>query len=265
MSGEAITVAGCSIVVDSSGLTGGAVVSGASDAGMSGDASGRPETHGDEATDSGSTHLGPSFEDTFDREDGESLGNGWTEKTPSVLSIVGGKVVKSGPTFTSYRDNMAYRPPEEDRRDVEVSIEVDQAASDAFPQIFLRAQRATLETANRYQGYLFYRAGGTSEIRIGRQQGSAFVSTLASVAMMPPFDSGTRYRFTASAHGESLVELAFVVERFESGEWVPNGSVNTKDSSADRISTPGAVGFAADESAGVRYDAFSWRALAPEP
>lgn len=47
------------------------------------------------------------------------------------------------------------------------------------------------------------------------------------------------------------------------GVWIPNGTA-TDEGFPDRISMSGAVGFAADETAPFRYDAFSRRALAPE-
>lgn len=261
LASAALAVAGCSLVVDTSELTGGeapprdAPVAAAPDGGDAGDS----------AVPDGDTQPAEAgFHDGFDRPDSDALGYGWTEKTPGAFTLEAGRVVKLA-TTTSYRDNMVYRPSSEDARDVEASIEVHVGTPVQFPQIFVRAQRATISDSGSYDGYLLYLQDSTTKAILGRQRGSAFVVTLATLDLAPALDPAVRHRLRLSAQGTSPVELEAYVERLEGGAWKPNGRATFSDAAPERIAEAGAVGFAANEAATPVYDDFRWRPLAPPP
>jgi hypothetical protein len=263
-----VLVPACQLLVDTDGLSerkdGPGADAGPPGNGLAGDGStDAPDVDLPDAPLEPPVDAGASFRDEFERPAQDVIGNGWIEKTPAVFVLADGKVTKPAATVTSYRNNMVYRPSSEDQRDVEISIELETLAVDAFPQVFLRARRSTIEQEDVYDGYLFYRDGDSNTIRIGRQSGAVFVHSVASAQVSPTFDMAKRYRLVASARGELPVALAFRLERLDSGAWSPNGEVTYDDSDADRFTDAGALGFAIDESAGATYDNFTWRALSP--
>lgn len=203
----------------------------------------------------------PGFLDDFMRADADALGNGWTEKTPGAFGLSSGTVVKVA-TATSYRDNMVFRPQSEDARDLEISVEIRTASVIEYPQIFVRAQRLTLESPNTYDGYLLYVPNDATQMILGRQRGSAFVVTLAQFTVTPAFDPDSVHRIRLAARGTSPVMLdAYAERRAPNGNWDVIGEVHHADADSLRIESPGAFGFSANEAPTPIYDNFRWQPL----
>lgn len=207
--------------------------------------------------------AGNGFFDDFDRPDSAVIGNGWIEKNTAAFSIVQGRVVKAATGVLSYRDNIVYRPPSEDVRDVEASIEIFTANPPEYPQIFVRAQRNTIEIADTYDGYIVYVENDPTVAILGRQRGSVFVVTLAELTIDPPLVPGARQRIRLAARGTSPVKVDAWIERFEGGTWLVSAEAHVDDTSSDRVQGAGAVGFSANEDPQPIYDNFAWRELPP--
>jgi hypothetical protein len=204
------------------------------------------------------------FVDSFSRPDGETIGNGWIEKRAPTYSLAGGEVVRIE-TIESYRDNMVYRPASEDVRDVEISINVRfTAVPPGFAQIFVRGAASTIAAPDAYDGYLLYIAGEQTDLAIlGRQHGTEFVTTLASIPLSPPLDAGSTFRLTLRATGARPVALRARIERREGSSWTAIGEAAVEDDADVQIDTAGTVGFAGNEAATYVYDDFQRVSLAP--
>src|SRR5690606_26594345 len=97
-----------------------------------------------------------SFFDDFNRPDGASIGNGWTEKFPNAFSIQNGEVISIDTNPIDYHDTIVYRPVSEDRRDVEVGLEFRVLPGMNFPQVHARVQRDSLAQPNTLEAYLLF-------------------------------------------------------------------------------------------------------------
>ena len=194
------------------------------------------------------------FVDSFDRPDGDTLGNGWIEKTPATFSLRSQAVARV--LSTSYRNNLVYRPASEDLRDVELSIVMrPMTVPVGSPQIFVRAQASTIATSNTYDGYLMYVSGGSDDVVIGRQLGAVFVVELTRFTVAPAFDTTSTYRMTLRAVGESPVSLRGSVERMTPTGWTLVGTASVDDTAANRITGAGSVGFSGStDDPGYTYD-----------
>ena len=204
------------------------------------------------------------FVDPFSRPDGQAIGNGWIEKNAPTYSLAGGEVIRIE-TIESYRDNMVYRPASEDVRDVEISINVRfTAVPPGFAQIFVRGAASAIAAPDSYDGYLLYIDGEQTDLAIlGRQRGSDFVTTLASIRLSPPLDAGSTFRMTLRATGARPVALRARLERLENGAWIRIGEAAAEDDTNVQIDTAGTVGFAGNEAATYVYDDFQRVSLAP--
>lgn len=199
------------------------------------------------------------FVDAFARADAADLGNSWIEKTPTTWSIGSGRVTRADSTV-SYRDNLVYRPASEDVRDVEISITGRfTTATTGSPQIFVRAQPATVASPGEYDGYLLYVAGssGGATVNLGRQRGSVFVVTLGSTTLDTPLDTVTDFRLSLRALGANPVMLRAQIDRLVAGTWTMVGEIVTSDADALRLDGPGSVGFSGDSNGTVTYDDFT--------
>lgn len=201
----------------------------------------------------------PMFRDEFARGDSPDLGNGWTEKAPDVFSLAGGAVIKAG-SATHYRDNLVTRPPEEDRADVEVSAIFTIGATNAFPQVFARAQRTSLTGEASYEGYIFF-INGFSSARIARQRGDAEEVALQVIDLPTPLLGGTRVKLTFRVYNESPTILEGIIDRIEGSGPTRIGDTKISDGSVDRIDAPGTMGFTASFEGLPSVDDFEWRAL----
>lgn len=199
------------------------------------------------------------FVDMFSRADSANIENGWIEKNPTAFSVTAGEVTRVATSPESYRDNLVYRPAQEDALDVEISVEVRFTQTPPrFPQIFVRARSATIATVDSYDGYLLYVDGSTTanQVVLGRQLGTPFVATLSTFTLSESLSTTDRYRMVLRAQGTAPVMLAARVEKLVGAAWSTIGSTTFEDSAAERITTPGTVGFAGDEVAAYVYDDF---------
>lgn len=168
-------------------------------------------------------------------------------------------------TVETYRDNMVYRPAAEDARDVEASIQVRfTAIPPGFAQIFVRGVSQAIAEPDSYTGYLLFIAGEQTDLAVlGRQRGSAFVTTLASLPLSPPLDAGSTFRMVLRATGARPVVLRARIERLDNGAWVRTGETAVEDHTDAQIDVAGTVGFAGNEMDTYIYDHFRRVTLAP--
>ena len=200
----------------------------------------------------------PTFRDEFSRGDSLDLGNGWTEKTADVFSLVGGAVLKAG-SPTHYRDNLVTRPAEEDRADVEVSALFTLGPTHAFPQVFARAQRSTLGGEATYDAYLLF-MDSPSTARLARQKGDAEEVSLQNIDLPAALASGARVKLTLRVYGDTLTVLEGLVDKVEGSGTTRIGETKISDGAAEKIVAPGTVGFTASFES-VTVDDFEWKAL----
>lgn len=197
------------------------------------------------------------FVDDFARPDSASIGNGWIEKNAAAFSIVNGQATKLT-VGSSYRDNAVYRPAGEDILDVEASLEISFIATPpGYPQVFVRLQSATAANPDTLDAYLLYLPDSGNSAIVGRQSGSAFVTTLATFNFAQTLNTTDRYRMRLRAVGANPVQLAAFVERLVGGIWQTIGQTSVADAAANRIAVPGSVGFSGYVESSYRYDSFA--------
>ena len=198
------------------------------------------------------------FVDDFNRTDGTTIGNGWVEKNTAAFALAGGQVIKQA-VATGYRDNLVYRPATEDVLDVEASLEFTLLSNPpGYPQVLVRVQSATAATPNLLDGYMIYLPDSGTTAVVGRQNGSAFVTTLAQFNLTSAINTADRYRMRLRATGTNPVNLDAFVERFvANGVWETIGQAQAADGSAARIATAGSVGFSGFIENSYRYDNFA--------
>lgn len=203
---------------------------------------------GGDVADAGSDapSVETTFFDAFERPDGPTIGNGWTEKTDR-FAIAGGAVRQSG--LGSYRDLIVRRPPSEDALDVELSIAVVHDQKDGDPGLYARIQPGS-DAPNQLIGYTMYTY--TDYAYIDRDDGTTGTE-LASAPITPALPLGTKYSFSFRVTGTNPVKLEGVV-RDAAGNVV--AAFGAQDGSAKRITTPGGVGFGSGDADGARFDDF---------
>jgi hypothetical protein len=195
--------------------------------------------------------------DDFSRPNSSNLGGGWIEKAPGAFSLQDGEVVKNG-VSSGYRDNIAYRPSAEDLLDVEASVELTLLDNTpGYPQLWVRLQSNTVGDTNIADGYIMYLNNSTTEAIVGRQRGTAFVSTLATIYLSTPLNTTDRFRLRLSATGTNPVAVRGFVERLGQNGWEVIGTEGGNDTSGNRIGTAGSVGFGGYIENGYRYDNFT--------
>ena len=193
--------------------------------------------------------------DDFERADSANPSNGWTEKTPAAFSIGGGTLVKNQ-VGDGYRDNVAYRPAAESRLDVETSVEMQfNNAVPGYPQIFARLQAATVSAPSVLDGYILYINNGNAAV-LGRQNGSSFVTALATIPLSEPLSTNGTYRLRLSATGTGTVTVSGAVERLSENGFVDIGSASVDDASPDRIANAGMSGVGGHVEDAYSYDNF---------
>lgn len=194
--------------------------------------------------------------DAFDRANSASIGNGWIEKEPNAFSIQSNAVAKLA-SFYDYRDNLVYRPAAEDVADVEASVELRVTSSDpGYPQLHTRIQSSTVATSGWLDSYTIYINGSNSQAVLGRQRGSSFVTTLASITISPALNTADTFRLRLRTTGTNPVQLEAYVERLQGASWQIVGQATASDSTAQRIATAGSVGFSGYIESGYRFDNF---------
>ena len=195
------------------------------------------------------------FADDFDRPDGAVPGNGWIEKNPAAFSLVGGTLDKNN-VGTSYTDNAVYRPLTEARANVETSAEFQLNTSvPGYPQIFARLQTTTITLGGILDGYILYINNGNSAV-LGRQTGSSFVTSLATISLSEGLNMTSTYRMRLSATGTAPVTVTGTIERLSESGFVSIGQATVQDASAQRISGPGVSAIGGYIEANYSFDNF---------
>ena len=193
--------------------------------------------------------------DNFQRANGAALGNGWIEKTPSAFSISNNAVSKAA--GSGYRDNIAYRPAAEDVADVEASVELRlTTGGPGYPQIHTRVQSGTAAFDDWLDSYVLYVGDSTTSAVLGRQNGNSFVTSLATITISPALNTTDTFRLRLRSTGSSPVTLNAYVERLSGASWTIIGQASVDDSSAQRITGAGSVGFSGYIETAYAYDNF---------
>lgn len=208
------------------------------------------------ATESGQTTAGMTFDivpvatvenllDTFQRTDGDAIGNGWLEKTPAAFSLVSGRAQKLATPGGDYRNNVVYRPAGENALNVEASMEfrITNASTIGFPAVMTRVQTDTVNAASSLDAYLMYLNDSPTGAVLARQRGNGYDTTLGYLNLSQPLNTVDTYRLRLRTTGTETVVLSAFVERLDGGNWVILGQMAVNDTSVQRISTPGSVGF----------------------
>jgi len=197
------------------------------------------------------------FTDDFSRLDSADVGNGWIEKNPTAFALLDNSASKLA-VGAGYRDNIVYRPAIEDLLDVEASVEFRMTDdSPGYPQVFTRVQSATAEIGDWLDGYILYVNNSNTQAVLGRQNGSAFVTTLAGINFASSLNTTDRFRLRLRTTGISPIRLDAFVERWNGTSWDIIGQASVDDSSADRHSNSGSVGFGGYVEASYTYENFS--------
>ena len=179
------------------------------------------------------------FLDDFERPDGNDPFNGWTEKNPAAFALGGGTLQKLG-VSTGYLQNAIYRPVAESRLDVETSVELSLSGGAlGYPQIFARLQPGTVATPDALDGYMLYIDNDVNRAIVGRQRGSSFVNTLATIALSEALVAQETYRLRLRVSGTNPVTVSGFVERLTQTGFVVIGEATATDSSGLRLSSPG--------------------------
>jgi hypothetical protein len=200
-----------------------------------------------------------TFSDSFDRADAAALGNGWIEKNAGAFAIAGNRVDKLITTGGDYRNNIVYRPAGEDRANVEALMEFRPEGSPlGYPSILTRVQQATAGTNNGFQGYMMFMDSSPSLVVIARQLADGNYETrLGQFNLSTPLVNGNTYRMRLSTTGTTTVSLLGTVEQLTGGTWTVIGSASATDTSAQRITNAGAVGFTGYVEDAYSFDNFS--------
>jgi hypothetical protein len=180
--------------------------------------------------------------DNFDRADNAAVGNGWIEKNAAAFTIAGNRASKQT-VGTGYRDNLVYRPASEDVLNVEAAVEAQFTGAPGYAQIAVRVQSATVATADAFDGYLLYINNSNTQAILGRQNGTAFVTTLATLDLTTTLNTTDRFRLRLAARGTNPVQLDAFVERLNGVIWQEIGQASVNDAAANRIATAGSVAF----------------------
>lgn len=200
---------------------------------------------------------GLQFFDEFARPNSSVLGNAWSAKSATAFSLENGQARKQA-VNSGYRDNIVYRPASEALLNAEVSTEFRLLNFNVgYPQILTRVQSATVGVTNVLDGYILYFNGSGSQAILGRQNGSAFVTTLATLNLSSALNTTDTYRLRLRATGTSPVELQSSVERLVNGSWVMIGQATASDSSGARITAAGVAGFGGFTENSYAFDNFA--------
>jgi len=203
------------------------------------------------------SNPGLQFSDDFARANSPTIGNGWNEKEPGAFSIENGQARKLA-SYYDYRDNVVYRPASEALLDTEVSSEfrITNLAV-GYPQLFARLQSSTVGIYGRLDGYVVYFNSSTSQAILGRQVGTSFVTTLATLNLTTPLNTADTFRMRLRVTGTTTVQLQAYVERLTGGAWVIVGQATASDSSSQRIAGAGVAGFSGYIENYYAFDNFS--------
>jgi len=195
------------------------------------------------------------FTDDFTRADGTSIGNGWLEKNAGAFAIAGNRVAVQG--SGEYRDNLVYRPASENSLDVEASVEFELTGIGGYPEVVVRLQTDTANTAGNFTGYLLYIDGGVDSAILNRHGQGSYGTELATINLAPNLVVGDTYRLRLRAEGTAPVQIDAFIERFNGTGWDIIGSSAVNDIDPAAIITAGSVAFGADADTAYSYDNFA--------
>jgi hypothetical protein len=218
--------------------------SGGSSSGSSGDPDAGATV--DAAVDAPTLIGGSVFFDDFNRADDANVGNGWIEKVDS-FSIASGAVRQTG--LGSYRDLIVRRP--EVALDVELSVNVTHNRDIGDPALYARMQPVS-SNLGTLVGYSFFAI--RDFVEIDRDEGSKDQYTvLASQTLAEPIVAPYAYSLYLKVTGTNPVTIVATMKD-------ANGNVKATldyvDSSAARITQPGAVGFGSGDAQDARFEDF---------
>ena len=194
--------------------------------------------------------------DNFDRADNAAVGNGWVEKNAAAFTIAGNRAGKQT-VGTGYRDNLVYRPAGEDVLNVEAAVEVQFNGTPGYAQIAVRVQSATVANADTLDGYILYINNSNTQAILGRQNGTAFITTLATLDLGTALNTTDRFRLRLAARGTNPVLLDAFVERLNGVIWEQIGQGSASDAAANRFATAGSVGFGGYTEGTYAFDNFA--------
>jgi hypothetical protein len=103
----------------------------------------------------------------------------------------------------------------------------------------------------------------TTQAVLGRQSGSAFVNSLATLFLTTPLNTTDRFRLRMRAVGSNPVALDAFVERLGTSGWEIIGQAGVSDAAANRIDSAGSVGFGGYVESSYTYDNFTRVFLLP--
>ena len=207
-------------------------------------------------------NLGGTTFDDFNRADG-AIGNGWVSNN-GAFGVISNEAAKIPGLSWVYQFNITYRPDAESTQNMESQLEFRLLdTSIGYPQVYARIQSATTGGGN-IDGYLLYLADDSRKAVIARQLGDTYLSQLATMTLSEALNTTDRYRMRLSSIGTDPVVLTAYIERFNGSGWDMIGSTFYKDSSANRITTPGVGGFSGSlEENSYTFDNFTAFELLP--
>jgi hypothetical protein len=218
-----------------------------------------------DARDEDATTPDPlSFTDDFNRDDSSTIGNAWVMKYAPAFQLLGQGAQRLFPDSNhDFVDNIVYRPTSESLSNVEVSVEVHfSGASIGYAQIHARVQPSTLGTSGQLDSYMLFTNASSTTAVIARQHGGSSAFTgIGNIMIAPALNATDTFRLRLRVTGASDVTVhGYVERRSGTNTWDVIGEASTLDTSVDKITTAGTVGFSGGrpESAGIyTYDNFT--------
>jgi hypothetical protein len=192
--------------------------------------------------------------DDFNRGNASALGNGWIEKTAGVFDLLN-NAAELVVGNVDYRDALVYRAPGEELVDVTIGATLYFESSVGSAFIAARVQNAG--AAQSFFGYYVVVSNDLQMIQVIRQSGGTAV-LVGSSNLADPLALKTTYRLVLSVKNNgSIPELKAELRQLSNGGLL--GSAAAADSTPNRITTAGSVGFGAQNTLGARtrFDDYS--------
>ena len=203
--------------------------------------------------DAGTDAESGVFLDDFNRADSPSIGNGWTMKMPAAFTLSSNQVQRTTDMTTNFSDDIVYRPADEDVADVDLSVEVVfQGTPGGYPQLHVRAQRATITQAGFLDSYICY-IEAADTLAISRTYDFTNLEDFPTGTIAPPVVTGDRYRLHCSVRGTNPPVIDASLEHFSGGTWTTVAQTQAQDADAGVMSGAGTVGFSASSTDSSQY------------
>ena len=130
-------------------------------------------------------------------------------------------------------------------------------AQPGYPQLFTRVQTDIAPFADFLDGYILYINDSTTQAVLGRQLGTSFLTSLATINLSSALNTTDTYRMRLRSTGTSPVVLAAFIERQNGANWEVIGQASVNDSDPNRINLAGSIGFGGYIEAAYVYDNFN--------